>query len=66
MFRGKFRAGLQALYAQGRLEFQGQGRLLGSRPAFQRLLFRATRPPCYVYVKRPFAGPKTVLAYLAR
>jgi hypothetical protein len=66
MFRGKFRAGLQALHAQGRLEFHGQCQFLGSRPAFQRLLFQATRPPWNVYVKRPFAGPETVLAYLAR
>ena len=66
MFRGKFRAGLQALYAQGRLEFHGQCERLGSRPAFQRLLHAATRQPWVVYAKRPFAGPETVLAYLAR
>lgn len=66
MFRGKFRAGLQALYEQGRLEFHGQIKLLASRPAFLRLLHAATRKPWIVYAKRPFAGPQTVLAYLAR
>ena len=66
MFRGKFRAGLQALYDQGRLEFHGQSKLLGCRPAFQRLVYAATRQPWIVYAKRPFAGPETVLAYLAR
>jgi hypothetical protein len=66
MFSGKFCAGLQALYQAGRLEFHGQIARLASRPAFQRLLGDAARKPWVVYAKRPFAGPETVLAYLAR
>jgi hypothetical protein len=66
MFRGKFCAGLQALYQAGRLEFHGQIARLASRPAFQCLLGDAAHKPWVVYAKRPFAGPETVLAYLAR
>ena len=66
MFRGKFRAGLQALHREGRLEFHGQCAPLAEDTAFQQLVRDATRKPWVVYAKRPFAGPETVLAYLAR
>lgn len=66
MFRGKFRAGLQELYRTGHLGFHGsiQSR---ARPAeFAALVATVTKTPWVVYAKRPFAGPATVLAYLAR
>lgn len=66
MFRGKFRAGLQHLYQNGHLEFHGQQVPCGEPAAFAALLREATRRPWIVYAKRPFAGPETVLAYLAR
>jgi len=66
MFRGKFRAGLQALQHEGRLEFHGQCAPLAENTALQQLVRDATRKPWVVYAKRPFAGPETVLAYLAR
>jgi len=66
MYRGKFCAGLRALYQAGQLEFHGQIEPLASRGAFQRLLADVSRKPWVVYAKRPFAGPATVLAYLAR
>lgn len=66
MFRGKFRAGLQALQREGQLEFHGQCAPLAEGATFQRLVRDATSKPWVVYAKRPFAGPETVLAYLAR
>jgi hypothetical protein len=66
VFRGKFCAGLQQLYATGQLEFHGQLAQLKEAAAFQRLLRQATRRPWVVYAKRPFAGPEQVLAYLSR
>ncbi len=66
VFRGKFCAGLQQLYAAGQLAFHGQLAGLAARPDFQRLLRLATRRSWVVYAKRPFAGPQQVLAYLSR
>lgn len=66
MFRGKFCAGLQALQREGQLEFHGQCAPLAEDTAFHQLVRDATRKPWVVYAKRPFAGPETVLAYLAR
>jgi hypothetical protein len=66
VFRGKFRAGLQQLYAAGGLEFHGQSAALARPRAFQRLLRQATGRAWVVYAKRPFAGPRQVLAYLSR
>jgi hypothetical protein len=66
VFRGKFCAGLQQLYAAGQLEFHGQLTPLAEHPAFERLLRQATRRAWVVYAKRPFAGPRQVLAYLSR
>ena len=66
MFRGKFRAGLQQLYHAGQLEFHG-AQTSGAVPAaFGAFLRQATAKPWVVYAKAPFAGPDTVLAYLAR
>jgi hypothetical protein len=66
VYRAKFCEGLQALYAQGRLQFHGQLRLLAVERQFQALVREATRKPWNVYSKRPFAGPEQVLAYLSR
>ena len=66
VFRGKFSAGLQQLYAEGGLEFHGQLAPLAGRRAFQGLMREATRRAWVVYAKRPFAGPRQVLAYLSR
>jgi hypothetical protein len=66
VFRGKFCAGLQQLYAAGRLEFHGQMAPWAERPRFQEWLGQATEHSWVVYAKRPFAGPTQVLAYLSR
>jgi Putative transposase/Transposase zinc-binding domain len=66
VFRGKFCAGLQQLQAEGQLEFHGQLGALADLSGFKRLLRQATRRKWVVYAKRPFAGPRQVLAYLSR
>jgi hypothetical protein len=66
VFRGKFCAGLQRLYAGGKLQFHGQLAPGAAPPRFQALLRQATRRRWVVYAKRPFAGPQQVLAYLSR
>lgn len=66
VFRGKFCAGLQRLYAAGQLEFHGQLVPGAARPKFQQLVRQATRRLWVVYAKRPLAGPQQVLAYLSR
>lgn len=66
MFRGKFLAGLNELFEAGELEFHGQLQALGDPSAFITLLQQAARTSWVVYAKRPFAGPRQVLAYLSR
>jgi hypothetical protein len=66
MFRGKYLAGLQALQDAGRLEFHGELEPLAKPEKFAALLRQAAQPQWVVYAKRPFAGPKQVLAYLSR
>jgi len=66
MFRGKYLAGLKALFEAGRLEFHGQQSTLAKPAKFAALLRQAARPEWVVYAKRPFAGPRQVLAYLSR
>jgi Putative transposase/Transposase zinc-binding domain len=66
VFRAKFCEGLQALYAQGQLQFHGQLAPLAEPAKFQGLVRSATRQGWVVYSKRPFAGPQQVLAYLSR
>lgn len=65
MFRGKYLAGLKDLYEAGKLEFHGQCQSLGKPDQFASLLREASQPEWVVYAKRPFAGPKQVLAYLS-
>jgi len=66
MFRGKFLAGLKALFDEGALEFHGALAPWARPSQFASLLREAARPQWVVYAKRPFAGPKQVLAYLSR
>ena len=66
MFRGKFLAGLKALFDAGQLEFHGQLAALAKPSQFAALVREAAAPEWVVYAKRPFAGPKQVLAYLSR
>lgn len=66
MFRGKFLAGLQALFDEGALEFHGALAPWANATRFARLLQEAARPAWVVYAKKPFAGPQQVLAYLSR
>src|SRR5499426_2416754 len=53
VFRGKFCAGLQQLYAEGQLQFHGKLRALSKPAAYQRLLREAGRHKWVVYAKRP-------------
>jgi hypothetical protein len=66
VFRGKFCAGLERLYAEGQLKFHGKLAPLATPTAYQGLLRQAVSQKWVVYSKRPFAGPRQVLAYLSR
>jgi len=66
VFRGKFCAGLEQLHTNGKLTFCGQVSTLADLAPFGQLLAQLKRRPWVVYAKRPFAGPKQVLAYLSR
>ena len=66
LFRRLFLEGLTALHETGRLTFFGDLALLAARCAFDAALAPLRRCEWVVFAKRPFAGPKAVLAYLAR
>jgi DNA-directed RNA polymerase subunit RPC12/RpoP len=66
VFRGKFLSGLEELYRTGKLQFHGKLAFLEEPEAFKQLLREAAAPKWVVYAKRPFAGPRQVLRYLAR
>src|SRR3984957_5397303 len=66
LFRRLFLESLAALYKTGRLAFLGDLAPLTDQRAFDALLTRARRTEWVVYAKRPFAGPRAVLPYLAR
>jgi hypothetical protein len=66
VFRGKFCAGLEQLYAAGQLQFHGKLQPLAQPNVFKRLMRQAVRHRWVVYAKRPFAGPQQVLGYLSR
>ncbi len=66
VFRGKFCAGLERLYRDGQLKFHGKLAALATPTAFKGLLCQAVSQKWVVYSKRPFAGPRQVLAYLSR
>ncbi len=66
LFRRLFLEKLGAAYDQGRLTLEGTLAKLVTGNAFAALLKPLRRKNWFVYAKRPFAGPKAVLAYLSR
>jgi hypothetical protein len=66
LFRRLFLSRLVELHAAGRLAFFGSSIGLADRRAFGRHLAPLRKKRWVVYAKHPFAGPKAVLAYLAR
>ena len=66
LFRRLFLERLAATYEQGRLILEGNLSTLASPAAFAAVLKPLRRKNWFVYAKRPFAGPKAVLAYLSR
>jgi hypothetical protein len=66
VFGGKFRAGLQKLKTDGKLEFHGKVQALEEPKVFGKLLHKLKTQKFVVYAKRPFAGPEAVLKYLSR
>ena len=66
LFRRLFMDRLAAAHAEHRLAFFGELAGLSDRRAFTARLSPLRRAEWVVYAKRPFAGPESVLAYLAR
>ena len=66
LFRRLFLEGLAALHKADRLAFFGELAPLADNEAFAAALAPLRRSEWVVYAKRPFAGPKAVLAYLSR
>ncbi|MGJ0531825.1 IS91 family transposase [Methylocystis sp.] len=66
LFRRLFLDGLAALFDAGALKFFNDLVALSERDAFIARLAPLRAKEWVVYAKRPFAGPKQVLAYLAR
>jgi hypothetical protein len=66
VFRAKFRDALRQLFDQEQLQFPQSEPGLADPLAFARRLRQICRPKWNVYAKRPFAGPKALLAYLCR
>jgi hypothetical protein len=65
-FRRLFLQKLIAAYQAGRLRFFGDHAALAAARAFAAYLAPLRRAEWVVYAKRPFGGPKAVLAYLSR
>jgi putative transposase/transposase-like zinc-binding protein len=66
LFRRLMLEKLAAAHAAGKLTFFGaHARLVGAK-TFAAFLAPLRRTKWFVYAKRPFAGPKAVLAYLSR
>jgi hypothetical protein len=66
LFRRLMLEKLMAAHAAGKLVFFGAQAGLADAPAFAAVLKPLRRTKWFVYSKAPFAGPKAVLAYLAR
>jgi hypothetical protein len=66
VFRARFMKGLRRLRKQGALGFHGQLAGLAEDEHWQALENQAFAKDWVVYAKRPFGGPKAVLAYLGR
>ena len=66
LFRRLMLEKLLAAHAAGQLKFHGKQAHLTDVHTFKRFLRPVRRRKWFVYAKRPFAGPKAVLAYLSR
>jgi Putative transposase/Transposase zinc-binding domain len=66
LFRRLMLEKLVAAHQAGRLHFFGTHARLADAKAFAALLAPLRKTRWFVYSKRPFAGPKAVLAYLSR
>jgi hypothetical protein len=66
LFRRLMLEQLAAAHAAGKLTFFGAHAHLAGTQAFAALLAPLRKTKWFVYAKRPFAGPKAVLAYLSR
>ena len=66
LFRRLMIEKLVAAHAAGQLTFYGAHAALVDATAFAAYLAPLKRTRWFVYAKRPFAGPKAVLAYLSR
>src|SRR6266852_1694112 len=66
LFRRLFLEKLVAAHKAGQLQFFGNHAPLADGPAFAAFLAPLRNIEWVVYSKRPFGGPKAVLAYLAR
>jgi hypothetical protein len=66
LFRRLMLTTLAAAHAAGKLQFFGAHAHLTAAKAFAAFLAPLRKIRWFVYVKRPFAGPKAVLAYLSR
>jgi hypothetical protein len=64
VFRGKFVAGLKAVFRAGTLQFHGSVLHLAEPRAFAAWLRTLFRHDWVVYAKRPFGGPEHALRYL--
>jgi hypothetical protein len=66
LFRRLFLKRLVAAHASGCLKFFGDHASLANIVAFARFLRSLRKVEWITYAKEPFAGPKSVLAYLSR
>ena len=66
LFRGRMLGMLLEAHAANRLQFFGDYEHLADTTAFRAYLGPLWKTDWFVYAKRPFAGPKQVLAYLSR
>ncbi|MBW8077930.1 MAG: IS91 family transposase [Gallionella sp.] len=66
LFRRRFLEELEKAHRAGQLRFFGEHDGLADATAFVRWLAPLRKCEWVVYAKRPFAGPKAVLAYLSR
>jgi hypothetical protein len=66
LFRRLFLQGLKAMHAGGKLAHFTDLATLNDADQFEAYLATLRKTEWVVYAKRPFAGPKQVLAYLAR
>ncbi len=65
LFRRLFLEKLYRAYRSGKLQFFGKQKRLGDENTFTDWIRTHRQMEWVVYAKRPFAGPKAVLAYLS-